>query len=501
MKLPGLAHNRLSYLGALIAILATSAGVFLLLFAAITGGDAPYGALIVFLMLPAVFGVGVLLIGIGMWRERRHVARTGRPSIERFPTFDLNDPGRRLRLVVVAMVGIFLLFGVNFASYLAYEHTESVAFCGQTCHVAMEPEAVAHRHSPHAETTCVACHVGPGGEAFVRSKVSGLHQVYVVLTDAVPRPIPVPIDNLRPARETCQACHWPQQFFVPQYRRLVHFLGDEANTPWEIHLQILTGGGGPSLAGARGIHAHHSGVLNTIEYVPSDPARNEIPWVRITDNASGLATEYLAEGATRPDEAAVKQRARVMDCIDCHNRPAHRYHPPGEEVDQAMALGTIDPTLPAIKATAVKLLSAEYATPDEAVTAITSGLETFYRTEHPDVMASRADDVAWSAHTLTTIYRRNFFPLMKVRWDTYPDHRGHVTSPGCFRCHDGKHVTASGDALTSDCRSCHLIMAQGSPGALEWASGPDGLEFRHPGDVGDLWQSMACADCHTGGPS
>jgi len=499
LKLPGLAHNRLAYFGALVAILAISAGVFLLLFSAITGGDAPYGALIIFLMLPAVFVLGLVLIVVGMWLERRHIARTGRPSIERFPVFDLNDPRQRLRFVVVAVLGIALVFGVNFASYLAYEHTESVAFCAQTCHVAMEPEAVAHQHSPHAETTCVACHVGPGGQAFIRSKVSGLHQVYSVLTDTVPRPIPVPVQNLRPARETCQGCHWPQQYFVPQYRRLVHFLGDETNTPWEIHLRVLTGGGGPSLAGARGIHAHHSGVLNTIEYVPSDPARSEIPWVRVTDAASGLVTEYLAEGATRPDEATVAQSARVMDCIDCHNRPAHRYHPPGEEVDQAMALGTIDPTLPAIKATSVKLLSAEYATSDEAVAAITAGLESFYRTEHPEVMTSRADDVSAASHELGRIYRRNFFPLMKVRWDTYPDHRSHITSPGCFRCHDGRHATPAGDPLTNDCRTCHIIVAQGSPAALAWASGPEGLEFEHPGDTGDLWQSMACTDCHASG--
>ena len=320
-----------------------------------------------------------------------------------------------------------------------------------------------------------------------------------MLTGTVPEPIPVPIASLRPARVTCQACHWPQQYFAPQYRRLVHFLSDEQNTRWEIHLRVQTGGGGPSLPAAPGIHSHHGGVHNTIQYVAADRARSTIPWIRVTDRQSGLVTEYLARGATRPDQAIATGEPRTMDCIDCHNRAAHRHPPPDDSIDIQMALGNISPTLPAIKKIGVALLAAQYESQDEATTKIESGLRAFYAEHYPVVPETRKYDVAAAVHALQTIYRRGFFPGMKVRWDTYPDHRGHMDSPGCFRCHDGQHVDDAGEVLTHDCGTCHVIVAQGSPGSLAYASGPDGLDFQHPAGIGDLWQSMACSDCHTGG--
>lgn len=496
MRLPPSVHNRLTYAGALMVLLAASAAVFLVLFTTLAGGDAPYGSLIIFLLLPAIMALGLVLAPIGMWRERRYVRRTGRPSIESFPVFDLNDPRQRLRLVAATVIGLALVFAVNFGSYLAYEHTESVAFCGQTCHVVMEPEAVAHRTSPHAQIGCVACHVGPGSEAFVEAKLSGLRQVYDVLFDRVPRPIPVPIDNLRPATDTCQVCHWPEQYYTPQYRRFVHFLSDDANTRWEVHLRLMTGGGGPHLGGAGGIHAHHSGVNKTIEYVAADRERNDIPWLRVTDRESGLVTEYLADGAERPEGAIAGGQVRTMDCIDCHNRPAHRYADPDVAMNVRMALGQIDPSLPSVKKVGLELLSADYETADEAVAKIAEGVRAYYREEHPEVFAARQADVNAAIYHLEAIYRHNFFPRMRVRWDTYPDHSGHLTTPGCFRCHDGNHASAAGDVVTNDCRTCHVILAQGTAGALRQSSDEVGLDFEHPGDVGDTWQGMACPDCH-----
>jgi len=496
MRLPGLAHNRLSYAGALIAILAVLAAVFLFLYATLTGGDAPYGAVIIFLMLPALMLVGIALVLLGMLFERRYIARHGKPSIESFPVFDLNVPRQRFRFVVAIVVGMALLFGIDFGSYLAYEHTESVSFCGQTCHVAMEPEAVAHQHSPHARTTCVACHVGPGSEAFVEAKLNGLHQVYAVAFDRVPTPIPVPIDNLRPATKTCQACHWPEQAFVPQYRRFVHFGEDEANSRWEINLRILTGGGGPSLTGAYGIHAHHSGVNKRIEYVAADRSRTEIPWVRVTDRVSGLVTEYLAGGAERPDEVIAQGHVRGMDCLDCHNRPAHRYNAPDLSMDIAMALGAISPRLPSIKKVGLEALKADYESTEEALDRIATRVQDFYAAEHPRIAAAHSADIGAAVYQLQTIYRRNFFPRMKVRWDTYPDHSGHMDSPGCFRCHDGGHIDAAGESISSDCRACHSIVAQGPAGAMRYATDIEGLDFEHPADVGEVWRSMPCSSCH-----
>jgi nitrate/TMAO reductase-like tetraheme cytochrome c subunit len=496
MRIPKSAHNRLTYAGALVVLLAVSAGAFLVVFTELARGDAPYGSLIIFLMLPAFILVGLLLIPIGMWREHRYIARTGHSSIESFPVFDLNDPLQRLRFVLATVVGLALLFAANFGSYLAYEETESVSFCGQTCHVTMEPEAVAHQGSPHARTSCVACHVGPGSDAFIQAKVSGLRQVYEVLFDKVPKPIPVPIENLRPATETCQTCHWPEQYYVPQYRRFVHFMSDEKNTRWEIHLRLMTGGGGPHLAGGGGIHAHHSGVNKRIEYFATDRERNDIPWLRVTDRESGLVTEYLAKGASRPEEAIAGGTIRTMDCIDCHNRPAHRYEDPDLSMNVLMAVGTIDPSLPDIKKVGLEVLKADYETTPEAIAKIADEVQAHYRTERPDVLATRNADLSAAIGQLQDIYRRNFFPRMKVRWDTYPDHSAHLTSPGCFRCHDGAHVSEANETLTNDCRTCHAIVAQGNADTLEHATDVKGLDFAHPGDIGDAWQGMACADCH-----
>jgi len=363
----------------------------------------------------------------------------------------------------------------------------------------MEPDAVAHQHSPHARTPCVACHIGPGSEAFLAAKLNGLRQVYDVVFDRVPRPIPVPIHNLRPATETCQVCHWPEQYYTPQYRRFVHFQSDEANTRWEVHLRLMTGGGGPHLGGAGGIHAHHSGVNKTIEYVAADRERNDIPWLRVTDRESGLVTEYLASGASRPDDAIAGGAVRPMDCIDCHNRPAHRYLDPDQSLNLHMMLDKIDPSLPSIKKIGLQVLSAHYETTEQAVAAIADGVRAFYGAEHPEILDRRAPDVNAAVHHLQTIYRRNFFPRMKVRWDTYPDHSGHLATPGCFRCHDGGHEAASGEVVTNDCRTCHAIVAQGTAEEMAHATDEAGLDFVHPGDVGDAWQGMACTDCHGGG--
>jgi len=121
-----------------------------------------------------------------------------------------------------------------------------------------------------------------------------------------------------------------------------------------------------------------------------------------------------------------------------------------------------------------------------------------YRKAHPDVLERRAAEVNAAIHHLEAIYRRNFFPRMKVRWDTYPDHSGHLTTLGCFRCHDGSHKSASGEVVTNDCRTCHVIVAQGNAGAIAHATDDAGLDFQHPSDVGDAWQGMVCSDCHSG---
>jgi len=255
MNLPNSVHNRLSYAGAVIAGLALIVFGFLFFLHSVTDtARAPYASLLIFVLVPAVLVFGLALIPLGMLRERRHVRRTGEQSIPRLPVLDMNDPRQRNMVVIVAIGSVFLLFLTVFGSFQAYEATESVAFCGATCHTVMAPEYVTYQSSPHARVKCVECHVGPGAEWYVKSKMSGLYQVYAVLFDKYPRPITGPISSLRPAQETCEQCHWPDHFFQAQQRRIDHFLPDEQNTRWEIDLLIKTGGGKPGALETGGVH-------------------------------------------------------------------------------------------------------------------------------------------------------------------------------------------------------------------------------------------------------
>jgi hypothetical protein len=496
MRFPRLVHNRLSYGGAIIATLALMVFGFLVILHTVAGAArAPYAGLLIFIAVPAVMLCGLLLIPIGMLFEWRHLRRTGKGSIQRFPVVDLNDPAYRNAVAVFAGGSVFLLFVSVFGSYQAYESTESVAFCGKLCHTVMAPEYTTYEHSPHARVRCVDCHVGPGADWYVKSKISGLYQVYAVLFDKFPRPIPAPISSLRPARQTCEQCHWPEQFFGGQQKQQVHFLPDETNTRWEINLLIKTGGGSPATGQTEGIHWHMN-LANRIEYIAMDTQRQHIPWVRMVNVATGEVTEYSSPGASKA--ALAGNHIRTMDCMDCHDRPTHIFRSPSEAVNLALETGKIDATLPFIKRTGVQLLAATYPSTAAALAGIAGGMTSFYRDKYPDVLQTRPDAVARAVAALQEIYRENFFPQMKARWNVYPDNIGHLMFSGCYRCHDGQHTSADGKTITKDCTACHSILAQGRPPQLAFSSEPRGVAFQHPEDIGDLWQEMPCNDCHTG---
>jgi hypothetical protein len=498
MKLPQVVHNRVSYAGAAVAALALVTFVFLFILHTFTdAARAPYAGIVIFVVVPAFLLFGLTLIPLGMFIEWRHVQRTGRPSVMRFPIIDFNDARDRNAAAIFSVGSLILVFMTVFGSFQAYEATESVAFCGTLCHTVMQPEYTTYRNSPHARVRCVDCHVGPGADWFVKSKLSGLYQVYAVTFDTYPRPIPVPVHNLRPAQETCEQCHWPEQFFYSQERRLIHFLADEQNSPWEIHLQIKTGGGAPGRLQSGGIHWHMN-IQNRIEYIATDEQRQVIPWVRMTDRKTGRATVYNSTAAPLTDAQVAAATIRTMDCMDCHNRPSHIFYSPSRSVNLALATGHIDPSLPSIKRTGVELLAADYASKEEALRAIGDGVVKFYQEKHPDVLRARRPAIDQAVTALQAIYQQTFFPDMKVRWDIYPENIGHFIFPGCFRCHDEQHQSPDGKLISKNCTQCHTISAQGKPGALAFADVPDGLEFQHPEDIGDAWRQMPCSDCHKG---
>ncbi len=397
MKLPRTCHNRISYVGASIAILALMVFIFLLILDALSpNARAPYAGLLTFMLVPAFLLFGLVLIPIGMAREWQHLQQTGRPSIETFPVVDLNVPYHRNAAIIFVVGSTVLLFLTVFGSFELYEVTESVAFCGTTCHSAMEPEHTAYKDSPHSRVRCVECHVGAGAEWYAKSKFHGLYQLYGVLFDSFERPIPSPVTTLRPAQDTCEQCHWPGHFFPELYHRDTHFLFDEKNTRWDIDLLLRVGGGGQEQAdaprGSRSIHWHVN-PDNQVEYIAKDTKRQEIPWVRVTDRRTGKATEYSA-GKPMSAQAIAAASVRTMDCMDCHNRPSHQYRPPVRSVNLAMAAGRIDPALPFIKKKSVELLAAPYLTREEAVQQIDTNLKQYYQTTYPEAARTQAEAIA-----------------------------------------------------------------------------------------------------------
>lgn len=402
---------------------------------------------------------GLILIPIGMlWLRRRlrsPEAIAAGVALPRFPVLDLNDARQRLGFAFFAFSTLAFMTLMSGISYRAYGFMESVEFCGQLCHQVMAPEFTAYQNSPHARVTCVSCHIGAGANWFVRSKVSGVRQVLAVAFNTYPRPIPAPIRDLRPARETCETCHWPEKFYGDQTVTKVRFLPDEANTEQRSTMTIKTGGGGKEQGLPSGIHWHMN-IKNQIEYIAADQERQQIPWVRLQD-PEGKVIIYSSKDFPLTPAQADQAEKRVMDCMDCHNRPTHNFRTPDEYIDSAINAERIDRSLPYVKREAVRALSQSYPDMETASKAISEALTSFYRENYPQVYASRSASIEAAVNEVQQAYANIVFPHMNVNWKTYADNIGHRASPGCFRCHDGKHVSPDGTVIRRECGTCHTL--------------------------------------------
>ncbi len=493
--LPQTFYNPISLVGSAIAFVSLGTILFLFLVELVSEQTKPYVGILTYIVLPAFLLIGLFSIPLGMWVERGRRRRAGDESIPRFPQIDLNNPRHRALFTYFSITTIFLLLFTAVGSYRAYEFTDSVTFCGEICHKVMQPEYTAYQNSPHARVTCAECHVGPGATWFVRSKLSGAYQVYATTFNKFPRPIPTPIKNLRPAQETCEQCHWPQHFYGEKKRVNTYFLSDEQNTRWSITLLMKTGGGTSATGPTTGIHWHMN-IANEITYVAADTTRQKIAWVR-SKNMHGEITEYVStENPLSPEELAQGEKRR-MDCMDCHNRPTHIYYPPARTVNQALELHRINASLPFIRSTAVQALIQPYSSTAGAMDSIGLFIRNFYEERYPEIAASKQTAIDSAVGEVQRIFKKNFFPEMRVSWKAYPNNIGHLQDPGCFRCHDGKHASADGKLISSDCNSCHTIIAQGGSTMKETVS-LSGLPFQHPIDIGESWKEMLCNECHTG---
>jgi hypothetical protein len=404
----------------------------------------PYIGLLTFIAIPVVFFAGLILIPIGIALGRRKAAEALNPPVDRKAAW------RRAGMFFTVMTMANLVIGSQL-TYRAVEHMETTQFCGQSCHV-MKPEFTAHLLPPHQQVACATCHVGPGATGWFASKMAGTRQLIGVMLNNYPRPIESAMESNRlvSSADTCEQCHARGRIIGPRLRLHSSFKDDEANTRSETVLMMMVGGGTTG-----GIHGAHMGPGVHIRYAAADKKRQTIPWVEYSNG--GATQTYLADGTT-PDAARALPTFE-MQCVDCHNRPAHSLELPDRAVDRAMAAGQISAALPFVKKTSIELLKTTYASDDEAAQKIPAGLSSFYQQKYADIWAKRSTDVQQASQALLAIYQSNVFPDLKVTWGTYPNNLGHTDYPGCFRCHDGGHSTADKKTITQDCSACHQMLA------------------------------------------
>jgi len=348
----------------------------------------------------------------------------------------------------------------------------------------MQPEHTAHKFSYHAEVTCAECHVGEGAEYFVEAKLSGTRQLIGVLVGRYPRPIPVPVHNLRPSQDTCETCHGPRYQFAERLESHTYFLADETNTPWTVDMILKMGQANIAADRPARMHWHYS-TTKEIQYATADPKRMDIPWVQSARRDGSVRTYRNKESKLSAAELAALPK-RTMDCVDCHNRAGHYFRPPGLLVNALLNLKVIDPKLPGIKAAAVEALDAKYATREEAHAGIRRRIEK---------LSGPKPQIDKAITELRNVYDRNYDPHMKVSWRDFPDNAGHMYSPGCFRCHDGKHVSDDGKVLSHDCTLCHTLLTH-ELAADRLSATVKLMEYPHPVDIGDALKEGNCVDCH-----
>lgn len=480
----------------MLSLLAVLFIISFLFFDLLSAHPSAYIGLWTYLILPGLLVIGLAAIVLGLLTARRRFRRqAGAGPAEYYPRIDLNLASHRRVLAAVGVVVALALPVVGLMSYRGYHYTDSNEFCGRVCHEVMEPQYTAYLRSPHARVACAECHIGAGASWYVKSKLSGLRQVWAVATDSFPRPIPTAIHELRPASETCRQCHWPAKFFGDQLMTIDRFESDEANTHRQIRMFVKTGGNDPSSSPPSGIHWHMA-LGFKIEFVAVDDELQDIRWTKVTDYSTGRQTVYRSDGRSSKDPPP-QGRGRVVDCMDCHNRPTHIFRSADQVANQALNVNPQLQSLPYAKRRLVESLVPPYSAKDAGLTGVASMIKEFYRDQYPQVYATRRQDVDRLVEAARTMYRTNFFPAMRASWRTYPNNIGHMEFDGCFRCHDGRHVTDQGKVLRNECHICHTFLTQPDPQRPNLVQEGD---FTHPVPLEGLHATLRCTSCHDGGP-
>jgi len=476
-------RNWISLAGGILAVGALFSFALLVAMDTFGGGKNPYLGILTYIVAPGFLIAGLVLVFAGAWHERR-MGRPGRLGLPHYWAIDFDNPVHRRYLAGFGGGAVVFFLLSAFGSYQTYHYSESVQFCGQVCHGAMNPEFTTYQRGAHARVDCVDCHVGSGASAFVKAKINGTHQLIAYTLNNYNRPIATPVKNLRPARETCERCHWPEKFAGNVDVTFDHVLSDKKNTAYSVRLLLHVNSGRPG-SPLGGIHWHVN-PDNQVDYYAADDKRQDIVWMRVTDRKNGTVRVFRNEefkGEPPPE------LIREMDCVDCHNRPAHVFPTADEVVERSIVAGRLATRLPNVKRVALQaMLQKDISTGAQAPGKIAEFIQGKYK-DDPDVPAMVAE--------VQRLYAGAIFPERKADWRVYPNNIGHKDWAGCFRCHDDKHKTAAGETVrASDCTSCHTIIAQGKGTDLTTISA-SGMEFKHPG--GEYDSDLRCNDCHNGG--
>ncbi len=373
-----------------------------------------------------------------------------------FPQISEKTNFRKLILFATFLaIGNFIVLVL--VGYTGHHYSETVQFCGTLCHEAMSPESRAHEISPHSRVACVDCHVGSGMKNFVSSKIAGMRQVVSVTVGTYDRPIRMPTHGLRPAKETCEECHRPELFHGDKLKIIDRYQEDEKNSHLQTVLLMKLGSGQDTVA--RGIHWHVSSK-NKITYSYEDDSRELISEVQLSKADGSKVIFKNPESSAENQPGSLKHGIKEMDCVDCHNRPAHIYLSPEEALDRMIANGMISPELPFIKKKGMELLTASYPSKEHAFQAIGTALPSWYAEQYPKLGREKSALITQAASSIQKAYRENIYPNMKIVWNTYQSNLGHHDDGGCFRCHNDTLEAADGSVIPQDCETCHVLLAE-----------------------------------------
>ncbi len=374
-----------------------------------------------------------------------------------------------VRILPYAVLGILTLLLLTGSAY-GWEYTNSPEFCGTSCHT-MPPEYTAYLTSPHARIACVDCHIGKGFiTTRVTRKAGDLKHVFATMFHTYE--FPIRAGELRPARETCEKCHFPEKFSDDSLREIKRFHNDKDNSPYSTFLTLKTGGGDARQGLGKGIHWH---IQNKVEYLSADPEEQKIPYIRVT-NADGSTNEYVDVEAQFDSSTVNPADLKEMDCITCHNRITHLVVAPEDTVDKLIGASQISKDIPDIRRQAVEAYSNIYKTTEQGLEGI-AAIEDYYKTYYPEYYAANAPKIQQAITVLQQAYGNSVYPEQNSDWTTHPNNIGHKDSPGCFRCHDGKHLDTQQKAIRLECNLCHSIPVVAGPydftASIEVSRGPE----------------------------